>query len=62
MIVCGGWGVDGFLDIVFMLGIWDIFICSIIEFLKCYDLDGLDMDWEYLVILVVGIRVCFEDK
>lgn len=62
MIACGGWGADGFSDAASTAGTRDTFIQSTIEFLKRYDLDGLDMDWEYPAIPAAGTRARPEDK
>lgn len=62
MIACGGWGADGFSDAASTPGTRDTFIRSTIEFLKRYDLDGLDMDWEYPAIPAAGTRARPEDK
>ena len=48
MIACGGWGGSGgFSDMAATSENRKKFVESTIEFLKEYDLDGLDMDWEY---------------
>lgn len=43
----GGWGADGFSDMAFTKETRSVFIDSIISHLETYDLDGIDIDWEY---------------
>ncbi|WP_245339286.1 glycosyl hydrolase family 18 protein [Paenibacillus shirakamiensis] len=43
----GGWGADGFSDAAFTAGSRDIFTSSIVDYVKKYNLDGVDLDWEY---------------
>ncbi|MWV46020.1 hypothetical protein GRF59_20585 [Paenibacillus sp. HJL G12] len=43
----GGWGADGFSDAALTAESREIFANSIIEYVKKYDLDGIDLDWEY---------------
>ncbi|MBN3312437.1 CHIA chitinase, partial [Atractosteus spatula] len=45
----GGWnfGSSGFSNMVAQAGTRQIFINSVIEFLRQYEFDGLDIDWEY---------------
>lgn len=48
MIACGGWmGCAGFSDMAFDDELRKGFVKSTIDFVKKYDLDGVDMDWEY---------------
>jgi chitinase len=47
MIACGGWGADGFSDMALTEESRTKFIISASEFIKKYQLDGMDMDWEY---------------
>lgn len=48
MIACGGWGGSGgFSDMVYTQANRQIFVNSVVEFIKKYDLDGIDLDWEY---------------
>ena len=48
MIACGGWGGSGgFSDMAATSENRKIFVESAIKFIEEYDLDGLDMDWEY---------------
>ncbi|MGG0170409.1 glycosyl hydrolase family 18 protein [Paenibacillus dokdonensis] len=43
----GGWGADGFSDAAFTEESREVFANSIIDYVKKYDLDGIDLDWEY---------------
>lgn len=43
----GGWGADGFSDMAFTMETRSVFINSIVSHLKTYNLDGVDIDWEY---------------
>jgi len=43
----GGWGADGFSDAVLTEESREIFASSMIDYIKRYDLDGIDLDWEY---------------
>lgn len=43
----GGWGADGFSDMALTKENRSIFIKSIILYLELYNLDGIDIDWEY---------------
>ena len=48
MIACGGWsGSGGFSDMAATSENRKIFVKSVISFIDEYNLDGLDMDWEY---------------
>ena len=48
MIACGGWGGSGgFSDMVLTQSSRAIFINSVVDFVKEYELDGVDLDWEY---------------
>lgn len=47
MIACGGWGADGFSDMALTPEGRAKFIASAATFIAKYNLDGLDMDWEY---------------
>ena len=50
MIACGGWGADGFSDMASTPENREKFISSVYEFVEQYQLDGLDIDWEYPAI------------
>lgn len=43
----GGWGADGFSDLASTKQGREKFINSVITYLKQYDLDGVDIDWEF---------------
>ncbi|MDR0270447.1 glycosyl hydrolase family 18 protein [Paenibacillus sp.] len=43
----GGWGADGFSDAALTAESRNTFADSIIEYVEKYDLDGIDLDWEY---------------
>ena len=43
----GGWGSDGFSDMALTKETRSVFIESAVSALKSYDLDGIDIDWEY---------------
>lgn len=62
MIACGGWGADGFSDAASTAGARDTFIRSTVAFLERYQLDGLDMDWEYPAIPAAGTKARPADK
>ena len=48
MIACGGWGGSGgFSDMAATSENRKVFVESVIKFIEEYNLDGLDMDWEY---------------
>lgn len=47
VLAIGGWGVNGFSDAVYDDKSRKIFIDSIIDKIKIYKLDGIDIDWEY---------------
>jgi chitinase len=63
MIACGGWGGSGgFSDMVYTKENRQIFVNSVIEFIKKYDLDGIDLDWEYPGLPGIGNTFRPEDK
>ncbi len=62
MIACGGWGADGFSDMALTAESRQKFIQSAFEFIQEYQLDGLDMDWEYPSISGAGTKARPEDK
>jgi len=61
MIACGGWGADGFSDMALTEESRAKFIESASEFIKKYQLDGMDMDWEYPAISGAGTKARKED-
>ena len=63
MIACGGWGGSGgFSDMAATKKNREIFINSVVAFLEKYDLDGLDLDWEYPGLPGIGNTFRPEDK
>ena len=62
MIACGGRGADGFSDAAATQESREKFIKSVVAFNKDYQLDGLDMDWEYPGIPAAGTKAREEDK
>lgn len=56
MIACGGWGADGFSDAALTEESRQKFVKSSIAFIEKYQLDGLDMDWEYPGISGAGTK------
>ncbi|MGB7394445.1 MAG: glycoside hydrolase family 18 protein [Pricia sp.] len=61
MIACGGWGADGFSDMALTGNSRAKFITSASKFIKEYQLDGMDMDWEYPGISGAGTKARKED-
>lgn len=61
MIACGGWGADGFSDMALTAESRAKFINSASEFIEKYQLDGMDMDWEYPGISGAGTKARKED-
>jgi chitinase len=61
MIACGGWGADGFSDMALTAESRAKFIKSASAFIKKYQLDGMDMDWEYPGISGAGTKAREED-
>jgi chitinase len=61
MIACGGWGADGFSDMALTPESRAKFINSAREFIQTYQLDGMDMDWEYPGISGAGTKARPED-
>ncbi|MDR7130638.1 chitinase [Algoriphagus sp. 4150] len=61
MIACGGWGADGFSDMALTEESRAKFIKSAGEFIAAYQLDGMDMDWEYPGISGEGTMARPED-
>ncbi|WP_136465877.1 glycoside hydrolase family 18 protein [Flagellimonas onchidii] len=62
MIACGGWGADGFSDMSHTAENRKKFVQSVVEFNKKYELDGIDIDWEYPAIPAAGTGARPEDK
>lgn len=61
MIACGGWGADGFSDMALTEESRTKFIQSARTFIEKYQLDGMDMDWEYPGISGAGTKARPED-
>ncbi|MDB2606610.1 glycoside hydrolase family 18 protein [Zobellia sp.] len=61
MIASGGWGADGFSDMALTEESRAKFIHSAAEFIREYELDGIDMDWEYPGISGAGTKARPED-
>ena len=62
MVACGGWTADGFSDAVLTAESRQIFISSAVDMIEKYQLDGLDIDWEYPTSSEAGIKARPEDK
>ena len=62
MIACGGWGADGFSDMAHTAENRAKFVESVLRFNRAYELDGLDIDWEYPAIPAAGTGARPEDK
>lgn len=63
LISVGGWlGSGSFSDVALNAQSRSVFIDSAIEILKTYDLDGIDVDWEYPGLVGAGNRFRREDK
>ncbi|MDR2535827.1 MAG: glycoside hydrolase family 18 protein [Treponema sp.] len=45
----GGWGAEGFSDMAYDAALKKAFIANVCGWLEQYDLDGVDIDWEYPV-------------
>lgn len=63
MIACGGWGGSGgFSEMSRTIETRRKFVESVVRFIKDYDLDGLDIDWEYPGMVGIGNPYIPEDK
>lgn len=63
MVACGGWGGSGgFSDMAINEENRGIFVRSVIDFINEYELDGLDIDWEYPGMPGIGNPYRPEDK
>ncbi len=63
MIACGGWGGSGgFSEMANSIDTRQQFVESAVQFLLDYDLDGLDIDWEYPGMRGAGNPYIPEDK
>lgn len=45
----GGWGAEGFSDMAYYVELRNDFVKNVVEIIDKYDLDGIDIDWEYPV-------------
>ncbi|GAA0880616.1 glycoside hydrolase family 18 protein [Algoriphagus jejuensis] len=61
MIAIGGWGADGFSDMALTEESRVKFVASAKTFIETYQLDGMDMDWEYPGISGAGTKARPED-
>lgn len=61
ILAIGGWGADGFSQAVQTADSRAVFIDSILDAVKKYDLDGIDLDWEYPTIGAGGISASSQD-
>jgi len=63
MVACGGWGGSGgFSDMALNEDTRKMFVESVIKFINDYDLDGLDIDWEYPGLPGIGNPYRPEDR
>jgi len=63
MVACGGWGGSGgFSDMAATEENRKIFVESVIDFINEYELDGLDIDWEYPGLPGIGNPFRAEDR
>ncbi|MDF9797158.1 chitinase [Catalinimonas alkaloidigena] len=62
MLACGGWTAGGFSDMSVTAEGRAKFVRSTMELINQYQLDGIDMDWEYPAIGSAGIDFRREDK
>jgi chitinase len=62
MVSIGGWTADGFSDAALTESSRHTFARSVVALLKQYDLDGVDLDWEYPGQGVAGIKYRDADK
>jgi chitinase len=62
MVSIGGWTADGFSDAALSESSRHTFARSVVALLKQYNLDGVDLDWEYPGQGVAGIKYRDADK
>jgi chitinase len=62
MVSIGGWTAEGFSDAALTDSSRHTFARSVVALLKQYDLDGVDLDWEYPGQGVAGIKYRNADK
>lgn len=58
----GGWSSGGFSEAAATPKSREIFIETAIDIMKEFELDGLDLDWEYPSYTMAGIKGCKADK
>ena len=58
----GGWGMEGFSDACLTSTSRKVLIDSIMQAIKDYDFDGIDLDWEYPAVSAAGIIARPQDK
>ncbi|MCS4433520.1 glycoside hydrolase family 18 protein [Aquiflexum gelatinilyticum] len=61
MVACGGWGADGFSDMALTAESRTKFIQSTRDLIEKFQVDGIDMDWEYPGISGAGTKARPED-
>lgn len=61
MVACGGWGADGFSDMALADESRTKFIQSTRDLIEKFQVDGIDMDWEYPGISGAGTKARPED-
>lgn len=49
IVAVGGWEAEGFSDMAASAATREIFVDSVVEYVKEHKLDGIDLDWEYPV-------------
>lgn len=62
VLAIGGWGADGFSQAVKTEESRARFVNSIVETIRAYDLDGIDLDWEYPTLSTGGIAASDGDR
>lgn len=62
VLAIGGWGADGFSQAVRTEASRNKFIDSIMDIIKKYQFDGIDIDWEYPTSGVAGIEYHSSDR
>lgn len=58
----GGWGAGGFSEAAADEEGREKFALTAVEIIKKYELDGLDIDWEYPCISTAGIAAVYDDR
>lgn len=58
----GGWGADNFSDAALTDESREKFAASVVSYINAFDLDGIDLDWEYPGQPGPGIKYRAEDK